>query len=213
MFYTNTVSNDLLFILNKLMDSDVFSSFRLVGGTALSLQIGHRKSVDIDLFSDSSYGEISFEKIDQFLASNFEILEYSKLNPSLGRSYFVGNDSTNLIKLDVYYTDKFIFPSIDVNGVRMADISEISAMKVDVVQRIGRKKDFWDLHELLRFFSIEEMINLHKLKYPFNHSHEIILKNFVNFNEADDDFEPICLLGKHWELIKFDFEELVYPLM
>lgn len=95
----------------------------------------------------------------------------------------------------------------------MASLSEITAMKVDVVQRMGRKKDFWDLHELLRYFSIDEMIHLHKERYSFNHSRENILRNFVNFQEADEDFEPICFYGKYWELIKFDFEELINPLL
>lgn len=94
----------------------------------------------------------------------------------------------------------------------MANLSEIAAMKIDVIQRIGRKKDFWDLHELLKYMSIEEMINYHYLRYPYSHSRDLILKNFINFFEADDDFNPICLYGKHWEFIKSDFEELIQNL-
>ncbi len=52
--------------LQILMESDVFENFRLVGGTSLSLQLGHRISVDIDLFSDAHYGSIDFKKIDFF---------------------------------------------------------------------------------------------------------------------------------------------------
>jgi hypothetical protein len=194
------------------MQNEVFSSFRLVGGTALSLQLGHRKSVDIDLFCDLPYGEISFEEIDDYLLSTFSIVDFSKTDAAIGRSYFVGNDKSGLIKLDVFYTDKFIFPFVEEEGIRMATLSEIAAMKVDVIQRIGRKKDFWDLHELLKYMPIEEMINLHQLRYPYNHSREHILGNFVNFNDADDDFNPICLHGKYWEFIKSDFEELIKPL-
>ena len=51
LFY-ETVSDSLLSILKKLMSSDIFKDFRLVGGTALALQRGHRRSVDIDLFTD-----------------------------------------------------------------------------------------------------------------------------------------------------------------
>lgn len=51
--YLNTVSDLLLTTLQVLMSTDVFSSFRLVGGTSLSLQLGHRASVDIDMFTDT----------------------------------------------------------------------------------------------------------------------------------------------------------------
>ena len=54
----NSVSENLLGILKKLMSSEVFKDFRLVGGTSLSLQRGHRKSIDIDLFTDIDYGSM-----------------------------------------------------------------------------------------------------------------------------------------------------------
>lgn len=77
-------------------------------------------------------------------------------------------------------------------------------MKIDVISRKGRKKDFWDLHELLDRYSIPQMLALHKMRYPFAHNKTEILENFRNFTEADDDFEPLCLRGKYWELIKLD---------
>ena len=64
MLYYNTVNNLLKKSLLQLMAADEFASFRLVGGTALSLQIGHRESIDIDLFSDVDYGEIDFDSIE-----------------------------------------------------------------------------------------------------------------------------------------------------
>ncbi len=69
MLYYNTVNDHLIRYLKTLMSSEVFNSFRLVGGTALSLQLGHRTSVDIDLFSDLEYGSIDFKVIDTFLKS------------------------------------------------------------------------------------------------------------------------------------------------
>lgn len=58
--YYNTVNEHLKNALLSLMKSEVFIPFRLVGGTALSLQLGHRISVDIDLFTDAPYGSIDF---------------------------------------------------------------------------------------------------------------------------------------------------------
>jgi hypothetical protein len=72
MIYFNTVNELLKSSLLKLMASKEFSQFRLVGGTALSLQIGHRESIDIDLFSDIEYGTLNFNEIEDFLKSNFK---------------------------------------------------------------------------------------------------------------------------------------------
>jgi hypothetical protein len=69
--YWNTVNEILKESLFLLLSNAQFDEFRLVGGTSLSLQIGHRLSVDIDLFSDLPYGAIDFEQIDQFLNRNF----------------------------------------------------------------------------------------------------------------------------------------------
>lgn len=91
----------------------------------------------------------------------------------------------------------------------MATIEEIIAMKLDVVQRSGRKKDFWDLHELIGKYSLQQMLTLHYQRYPFSHDEILIRSNFVNFETADDDFEPVCLIGKYWEIVKLDTMEFV----
>lgn len=127
----------------------------------------------------------------------------------MGKSYTVGTDRENTIKLDIFYTERFIQLGFEQDTIRMATVEEIIAMKVDVVQRGGRKKDFWDLHELLPKYSIDSMLELHKLRYEYSHDRELILKNFTNFFRADEDFEPICLRGKYWEFIKEDIEEAI----
>jgi hypothetical protein len=70
MFW-NTVSSRLRETLQFLMISNEFNLFRLVGGTALSLQLGHRRSIDIDLFTDAPYGSINFDTIESFLNQKF----------------------------------------------------------------------------------------------------------------------------------------------
>lgn len=206
--YWNTVTPLLQSALNQLMASKVFQNFRLVGGTALSLQLGHRISVDIDLFSDAAYETIDFKEIDIYLRRTFSYAT----NPDseiigMGRSYFIGEKEREAVKLDLYYTDTFIQPPIIIENIRMATIEEIIAMKIDVVQRGGRKKDFWDLHEIMEKYSIEQMLTLHKKRYPYNHDAILIKKNLIDFSEADQEFEPDCLRGKHWELIKLEIIE------
>jgi predicted nucleotidyltransferase component of viral defense system len=206
--YWNTVKDLLRDSLFVLMRAKEFSGFRLVGGTSLSLQLGHRLSVDIDLFTDADYGSVDFGRIDAFLLSHFGYVDADFGSPAaMGKSYLIGTDRENNVKLDLYYsTDKFIQPALDTDGIRLATIEEIIAMKVDVVSRGGRKKDFWDLHELLPNYSIDQMLELHSKRTCYTHNREQILKNFSDFTQADDDFDPECLRGKYWEFIKEDIE-------
>lgn len=206
----NTVSPALMEVLRSLMAFDELSSFRLVGGTCLSLLMGHRMSVDIDLFTDAAYGSIDFEKIDQLFLKTFDYVELGfGRNHSLGESYLIGKSQDEVVKVDLYYTDPFIFPFMEFEGIRLAQLEEITAMKLDVIGRNGRKKDFWDLHELLEYFSLQQMLDFYERRYPYNYPREVILNKMIDFKEADDDFEPICLKSKYWELIKLDIEETV----
>ncbi|WP_245893157.1 nucleotidyl transferase AbiEii/AbiGii toxin family protein [Parapedobacter indicus] len=166
--------------------------------------------MDIDLFTDVPYGSIDFKKIDEFIDNTFPFHDHSSgLNPAMGKSYTIGIDKGHAIKLDVFYTDLFIQPALLVDAIRLTTIEEIIAMKIDVVQRVGRKKDFWDLHELLIDHDIQTMLDLHQQRYPYTHDRELILKNFTDFELADDEFDPVCLRGKYWEFIKEDIVEAV----
>lgn len=210
MLKYNTVTPLLHKILSELMSADVFSNFRLVGGTALSLLRGHRMSVDIDLFTDADYGTINFEAIDVFLRGHYPYVDTSNYNViGFGKSYFVGNNQDECIKLDLFYTDPFIQDALVIDGIRLATVEEIIAMKLDVILRTGRKKDFWDIHELKDDYTISEMLALHEKRYPYTHEKDTLLAKFTDFSEADDDFEPDCLRGKHWEFIKLDLMEFV----
>lgn len=205
----NTVTPLLKSILEKLMESKEFNQFRLVGGTALSLYCGHRMSVDIDLFTEAEYGTIDFDGIEDYLVKQFTYVDFNNLPVGMGKSYFIGNDSQNAIKLDLYYTEPFIDDVIEVDAIRMATIEEIIAMKIDVIQRTGRKKDYWDLHELKGQYNIKDMLGFHLKRYPYTHNKKQILNNFVDFEEANDDFDPVCLRNKYWEFIKLDLIDFV----
>lgn len=191
------------------MEADEFKEFRLVGGTSLSLQLGHRMSIDIDLFTDAEYGSVDFDAIDAFLASNFAYVTGIGGLPGMGKSYFIGTDRHNAVKLDLYYTDSFIRPVLLEDNMRLASLEDIIAMKIDVVQRESRKKDYWDLHELLLEFSIDAMLALHEERYPYGHDRQLILQRLQASDEADDDFNPECLRGKYWQFIKEDIRELI----
>lgn len=210
MLHYNTVTPLLRTILEDLMLADAFADFRLVGGTALSLYRGHRMSIDIDLFTDSEYGTVDFDAIDAFLREHYPYVDTTDYNViGFGKSYFVGNDKDECVKLDLFYTDSFIDEAVEVDSIRLASIEEIIAMKLDIVLRTGRKKDFWDIHELKDDYAISEMFALHEKRYPYAHDKAALITKFTDFEDADDDFEPDCLRGKHWEFIKLDMMDFI----
>jgi hypothetical protein len=94
----------------------------------------------------------------------------------------------------------------------MATVEEIIVMKVDVIKRGGRKKDFWDLHEALNNHSVYTMIALHKQRFEWTPDDALIYCKLTGFIAADDDFDPVCLKGKEWMFIKEDLQETISKL-
>jgi len=104
----HTVTPLLLSVLKSCMSAKEFNAFRLVGGTALSLQRGHRVSVDIDLFTDAPYNSIDFDSIDSWLRNHYAYIDTHDFKPvGMGKPYFIGDSKNNCIKLDLYYTDNY----------------------------------------------------------------------------------------------------------
>ena len=203
-----TVKPILRSTLERLMRIDEFRPFRLVGGTSLSLRYGHRISDDIDLFTDAEYGSIDFQLLQEILRREFPYCQGDCGEiVSFGTSYLVGNSKEENVKLDLFYTDPFIRPMEQIESIRMASLDDIVAMKMDVMSRGGRKKDFWDLHILRNKYTIEQMLSLYKERYPYGATDEECIAGLTNFSVADSDPDPTCLLGKIWQLIKLDFVE------
>lgn len=208
--YLNTVSDLLWSSLKQLMLIEEFNSFRIVGGTSLSLQLGHRESIDIDLFTDAEYGSIDFSILEAKLIETFPYVDTTSVDlVGMGKSYFIGNNENELVKLDLFYTDSFVFPCILEQNIRFSSIEEVVAMKFEIVGNGGRKKVFWDIHELLNSYTLDEMIEFYLKRNPYGHSKDELLLKVVDFSNAEDDFTPNCNREKVWELIKLDIEKLV----
>ena len=199
----NTVSKPLLECLQKLMANASFNDFVLVGGTALSLQLGHRMSVDIDLFTAIDYGSMNLEDIKYALCDTFPYTDcLDNLNGrNLGYSVYIGNTKAESIKLDMYYTENFIAPVEQQDGLRLASVQDIAAMKMQAIVNSKRKKDFWDIHELLEHFTLEELIQFGLQRNPYTLTEDDILDSLCHSVELTQDNIIECLKGKYWELI------------
>src|SRR4051812_48086538 len=86
-------------------------------------------------------------------------------------------------------------------GIRLAREEEIGAMKLDVISRGGRKKDFWDLVEILPDYSLPQLLSVYEKKYPYNDLEEV-KRGLVDFTAAEEMPDPICLRSRTWEGVK-----------
>lgn len=209
--YYNTVSKNLLECLQKLMANPVFDDFILVGGTSLSLQLGHRMSVDIDLFTANDYGSMNLEEIKNALATTFPYTNHLETlkGKNFGYMVHIGNNQEEKVKLDLFYTEEFIAPVVLQNGLRLASLQDISAMKMQAIVNSKRKKDFWDIHELLEYFTLEEIIRFGLQRSPYTLTQNDILNSLCKiseFTELNHDDLVLCLKGKYWELIVEDLQ-------
>lgn len=205
ILHYETVSEDLLFILKKLMSAECFSGFRLVGGTALSLMRGHRKSIDIDLFTDVDYGTMPTEEIRDFIESNFAVHEGTETlsERAMGYHLRLSDGVFPKIKVDLFYTDTYIFPPVQENGLRLADQREIAAMKLlAIAGPVKRRKDYWDIHELLWDFKLSDMIAWGLERHPYSLTEEEIISGLQDLEKSEESPEGIISLNvyDYWEL-------------
>jgi hypothetical protein len=135
-------------------------TFSLVGGTALALRYGHRSSVYLDLFFHEEFEHSSIEK--DFLNEFGGAYKYESGHKKLGIFCYI-----NKIKVDiVYYPFPLLAAIEEAGGIRLYSSQDIAAMKIQAILGRGKKKDFWDLYELLQHYSLQQIMDWHKQKYP-----------------------------------------------
>lgn len=196
MLHTQAVSKELLELLNKVVKSEVLADFYLVGETALALQIGHRLSVDLDFFGDCDLEELEITNI----LNRFDRVRIIKKSENI-LIYTVGS-----IKVDfVNYHYKWLSEPIVEDGIKLASMQDIGAMKLNAIAGRGSKKDFIDLHFLLERFSLRELIDFYKEKYP-DGSEFLVLKSLNYFEDAELQEMPKMLIPVGWEEIKSDLK-------
>lgn len=192
MLQTQTVEPALLELLNSLMQHEPFKDLYLVGGTGLALQIGHRNSVDIDLFGKADLDDL---EISQYLNTLGQ-------NTILKKSKNIQIYAVNGIKVDfVNYNYPWIGEVKVIDGIRLASSKDIGAMKLNAIAGRGSKKDFIDLYFLLQEYSIEQLVQFYKNKYHDGSSF-MVLKSLTYFEDADKQEMPIMYKKVTWAEVK-----------
>lgn len=200
MLQKQTVSESILALLNELMQLPELASFFLVWGTNLSLRLGHRISVDLDLFIDAPFDS---EVLLGALEKRFFDLLIIKHTPGSILCFI------ERVKVDfILYEYPMLEPIEVVDGIRLASLPDLAAMKVNAISRRGVQKDFWDIAELLDHYSLEQMLLFFKQKHKATDVGHIV-RSLVYFADADKSEPPLTLKKNTWNGVKKKIEGAV----
>jgi hypothetical protein len=197
------VSKKLLGLVEKLQQISALNEFVLVGGTSLALQMGHRMSEDIDLFTQN---DINQEFIIETLKKEFgKSLSVSAL------SHNTINCVISDIKIDfLRHGYPYINKVITENNLRLLGLPDIAAMKLNAIAGNGtRVKDFVDVYFLLDRFSIKQMFSFYKKKYADQDIFHV-KKSLTYFDDVPPDSWKTLRLIQEKEL---DFETMKKKLL
>lgn len=199
MLSYSTVESHTLELLKALMREELLSSLRLVGGTALALQYGHRQSVDLDMFGCAQLDAIELRQILSRLGKLTVIKETSRI-----KIYLLDG-----IKVDfVDYAYPWIDDMVEENGIRLASDKDIAAMKINAIEGRGSKKDFIDLYFLLQHYTLQEILNFYCCKYPENSLFRAVL-SLSYFDDADAQMMPVMCVDGTWNDMKAYLADIV----
>ncbi len=181
--------------LEQLSKTDVFTDFYLAGGTAAAIQLGHRISVDLDLFTKEDFEPA---KLQKRLADDGIVLE--NFAPDVGTI----NATYRNTKISFFtYPYDLVEPLIDHEGAKLASLVDIGLMKLTAIASRGNKKDFIDLVMIIKEVGIEKLAKDFKRKYPVNEMDIYhYSKSLTYFDDADKDPDPVMLISMNWEDIK-----------
>ncbi len=170
--------------------------FSLVGGTALSLLYGHRMSVDLDLFSDKPFensniiAAVKKKFKDKFVTEEKQV--------RFGIFGFIDDVKIDLVR----HPHPLIRPLQTIDDIRMFSTEDIIAMKVQAILGRGKKKDFWDIAELLQHYTIPDFIQFHKEKYTTQNLLITVPQAITYFNDAEESEDPVSFKKQTWDNVK-----------
>ena len=203
MLHTETVEPRTFSLLKRLMTLSSLHPFSLVGGTAMSLRYGHRSSIDLDLFYHEKFDhKIIEDELRQVFGNDFG---YESGHKQFGIFCYIEK-----VKVDIVYFPHLPISTIELeDGIRLYSNVDIGAMKIQAILGRGRKKDFWDLYELLQHYPLEQLISWHKQKYPSQMLAISIPNAITYFVDAEESEEPQSFKNQNWEGVKKGIQKAV----
>ena len=192
MLSYQTVDAHTLELLRRLMAEPIFASLRLVGGTALALQYGHRNSIDLDFFGQL---DDDAEEVKAILRKHGKL---SVIKESRNIKIYLLNN----IKVDfVNYNYSWIDAPILEDELRLASPKDIAAMKINAIEGRRTKKDFIDIYFLLQHYTLHEILTFYQQKYPENSIFRALM-SLSYFEDAETQIMPVMYVPISWDEIK-----------
>lgn len=189
MLHLNTVQHDTLALLKTLQAMPELSSTRLVGDTALALHLGHRLSIDLDLFANISDGLEALQ-----IAFTQQHLPFVVVHTSANiYQHLIQSVQVDIVNCPYPWLEDPIM----CDGITLAGLPDIAAMKLSAITNRGTKKDFVDFLFLLDIFSLDEMLDLYKQKYASGAIFNVV-RSLSYFNDADAEPMPKMLTPCDW---------------
>jgi hypothetical protein len=194
-------------VLRTVGKSDLCPRFYLAGGTALALQLGHRRSIDLDFFSETD--EVRPEMHRQAL----RVLE--SFAPTIVEQAW-GNLLLLVQNLHVgffgYGYALVAAPSL-AEGVPMASVTDIGLMKLDALATRASRKDFYDLYAIAQRVPFRDLLDLAPTKYPLVRDFEaLVVRYMAYFDRAEQEEPPLMLEAVDWSTVKEFFREQAVAL-
>jgi hypothetical protein len=199
--YWETVSPAMGQVLDCFAASTIGSHFYLAGGTALALQLGHRRSIDLDYFSPTK----DIPSVRQELANALGPSEPVLADSSWGNLVFIANG----VRVGFYgYGYSLVEPLLVIERIRLAGVSDIALMKLDALLSRASRKDFHDLYAICQTQPLRQLLDLAPQKYPQARDFESqVVKRLVFFELADQEEAPSLLVNIPWEDVKTFFRQ------
>ena len=206
MLHTQVLQPATLELLRSLQDKDYLNNFLLAGGTALALYYGHRKSIDIDLFTNTDFDT---SEILESLQQDYSIqLLFTSENTIKG---IIDNVNIDIIAHKYPFLKK---PVIN-ESIRLLSEPDILAMKLNAISISGqRSKDFIDVYYALDHYDIRKIISFYQQKY--NQEREThVLKSLIYFKDADLTDWPVLIKNPtlKWSTVKERIEKEVFSIV
>lgn len=194
---------DLLNGFSKI--KDVTDTFYLAGGTALALLLGHRKSYDLDFFSENKFNVQKFERI---IVSDFGGLVNSISDDTINGEI----NNTNI--LFFLYPYKLLRDFKKYQNIKLASIEDLACMKCKAISQRNTKRYFFDIYEILKKMQPLELKNYLLEKFKVNgNSFYHLNKSLLYFDEAEKNADPISLNGTSWNEVKKYFIKNQYKFL
>jgi hypothetical protein len=203
MLQTQTVEPGTLSLLKELFSLPILQNFGLVGGTALSLKFGHRLSIYLDLFSFENFEN---ESVTEELKSHFgNRLAIRTSPPWFGIFCFIDEIKVDIVR----HPHPLIGSVVTLEGIRFFSDQDIMAMKIQAILGRGKKKDFWDIAELLQHYSVADFVRNHEEKYSSQNLLISVPQAMIYFQDAEEDEDPVSLKNQTWPKIQKSIQKKV----